>query len=118
MWLVTFRDIYISDMLVISVQTKPHSTLTRLCSSIYRRGNSISILVVLGHLKCNAPKLWNTLPLSLRRTESLGSFKCDLATYLFKFLKLHILTIIQLSLGCDIIVAIITQSHFIVTLIT
>ena len=30
------------------------------------------------------PKLWNTLPISIRQSESLGQFKCQLKTHYFK----------------------------------
>ena len=31
-----------------------------------------------------APKLWNELPVQIRRTEDLTSFKCELKTFLFR----------------------------------
>ena len=43
----------------------------------------ISTLSVIAHLSC-APKLWNQLPIQIRNSTCLSSFKSTLKTHLFK----------------------------------
>ena len=74
---------YISDL--INVRKHTHYSL---------RSNSGTILLypagkmkkILGDRSFSvaAPTLWNTLPVSLRNTDSILTFKCSLKTYLFE----------------------------------
>ena len=74
---------YISDL--INVRKHTHYSL---------RSNSGTILLYpAGQMKKSygersfsvaAPTLWNTLPVSLRNTDSILTFKSSLKTYLFK----------------------------------
>ena len=47
---------------------------------------SVKFKVTLGDraFKSSAPKLWNSLPLSIRNIQSLNKFKAQIKTYLFK----------------------------------
>ena len=47
---------------------------------------SVKFKVALGDraFKSSAPKLWNSLPLSIRKIQSLNKFKAQIKTYLLK----------------------------------
>lgn len=74
---------YLSDLLTVS---KPSRYNLRNHMGTLLTPASVKFKVTLGDraFKSSAPKLWNSLPLSIRNIQSLNKFKAQIKTYLFK----------------------------------
>ena len=74
---------YLSDLLTVS---KPSRYNLRNHMGTLLTPASVKFKVALGDraFKSSAPKLWNSLPLSIRKIQSLNKFKAQIKTYLFK----------------------------------
>ena len=88
-WLLTFKCLhglapkYLSGLLTVS---KPSRYNLRNHMGTLLTPASVKFKVTLGDraFKSSAPKLWNSLPLSIRNIQSLNKFKAQIKTYLFK----------------------------------
>ena len=74
---------YLSDLLTVS---KPSRYNLRSHMGTLLTPTSVKFKVALGDraFKSSAPKLWNSLPLSIRKIQSLNKFKAQIKTCLFK----------------------------------
>ena len=74
---------YLSDLLTVS---EPSRYNLRNHMGMLLTRASVKFKVTLGDraFKSSAPKLWNSLPLSIRNIQSLNKFKAQIKTYLFK----------------------------------
>ena len=75
---------YITELLNFKFQTHGHNLRSKQ-DTLQLQTPQIRTKVTLGDRSflCAAPRLWNRLPLDIRKSQSLGCFKLKLKTYLF-----------------------------------